>query len=106
MYIEKDDEQDANAEGGNTSCRGYRQSDTTKDFCRSADPNQSIRVGVMVGHDVQIKAWMPEVIHAAYYIEEGLQENADGTRRHKSLGLSGEHAVTRMCFKRELRPGL
>ena len=106
MHVEKDDEQDDDAEGGNTSCCGYGQSNTTEDFCCSADPNQSIRMGVMVGHDLKIKVWMPEVIHAAYHIEEGLQENADGTQRHKNLGLSGEYTMTWMCFKRELRPGL
>ncbi len=103
MHVEKDNEHGANTERCRTSCRGHQQSDAAKDFRRSADPNQSIRVGVMVGHDTQVKTSMPEVIDAARHIEEGLEENTSGNRRHERLSLSGEYTIIQLCFRQEFR---
>lgn len=85
MYVEKNQQHGRDPKCGGTSSSRQEQAKTTTNLSQSTELHQGMRVRVMVGHDVDVKLFMPEMIDTADDVEDGLSDEAGPRYAHESF---------------------
>ncbi len=89
MYVQKRHQHYAKTNTGGTSGPWQQQADPAGNFRDTGKTDPGIRIRVVVGHDVAVKTWMPEVVDPGRDIEHRLDNVARrGARLAGILDLS------------------
>lgn len=80
--IQKQNQHQRNAIGGKSPSGRNQQTHSSQNLSLSAQPHQGPRMGIVIGHDVEIWVRVPKVVDAAGDIKQGLYYEGNPAKPH------------------------